>query len=79
MLQAIKFKIPKLFSAKKKVQKEEKQIEIIEIENPQVRAILRLQRNSICEVTRKYIEGNDNFYVHRLVPKEQGRSDDLVY
>lgn len=45
MLQVIKFKIPKLFSAKKKVQKEEKQIEIIEIENSQIRAILRFQKN----------------------------------
>ena len=76
-LQAIKFKIPKLFSAKKKVMNVEKQIEIIEIENPQIRAILRFQRNSTCEVTGKYIEGNDNFYVHRLVPKEHGGSDDL--
>ncbi|ERT65598.1 hypothetical protein HMPREF0202_02768, partial [Cetobacterium somerae ATCC BAA-474] len=50
-LQAIKFKIPKLFSAKKRVQKEEKQIEIIGVEDPQIRAILRLQRNSTCEVT----------------------------
>ncbi|MGL4358157.1 MAG: group II intron reverse transcriptase/maturase [Cetobacterium sp.] len=76
-LQAIKFKIPKLLSAKKKVQKEEKQIEIIEIEDPQIRAILRVARNSTCEVTGKYIAGNDNFYVHRLVPKEHGGSDDL--
>lgn len=76
-LQAIKFKIPKLFSAKKKIQKEENQIEINEIEDPQIRAILRLQRNSTCEVTGKYIAGNDNFYVHRLVSKEHGGSDDL--
>ena len=76
-LQAIKFKIPKLFSAKKKVMNVEKQIEINEIENPQIRAILRLQRNSTCEVTGKYIAGNDNFYVHRLVPREHGGSDDL--
>lgn len=38
---------------------------------------MRLQRNSTCEVTRKYIAGNDNFYVHRLVPKEHRGSDDL--
>ncbi len=76
-LQAIKFKILKLFSAKKKAQKEEKQIEIIEIEDPQIRAILKLQRNSTCEVTGKYIAGNDNFYVHRLVPIEHGGSDNL--
>ena len=76
-LQAIKFKIPKLFSAKKFVRNVEKQIEIIGIEDPQIRAVLRLQRNSTCEVTGKYIAGNDNFYVHRLVPKEYGGSDDL--
>ncbi|MGL5099652.1 MAG: hypothetical protein ACRC6B_06415, partial [Fusobacteriaceae bacterium] len=45
-LQAIKFKIPKLFSAKKKVKNVEKQIEINEIEDPQIRAILRVARNS---------------------------------
>lgn len=45
----------------------EKQIEIIEIEDPQIREILRFRRNSTCEVTGKYIAGNDNFYVHRLV------------
>ncbi|MGL4373702.1 MAG: hypothetical protein ACRC3I_12095 [Cetobacterium sp.] len=67
----------KLFSAKKKVQKEEKQTEIIEIEDPQIRVVLIFQRNSTCEVTGKYIGENDNFYVHRLVPKEHGRSDDL--
>ena len=76
-LQAVKFKIPKLFSVKKKVMNVEKQIEIIEIEDPQIREILRFQRNSTCEVTGKYIAGNDNFYVHRLVPKEHGGSDDL--
>ena len=76
-LQAIKFKIPKLFSAKKKAQEEEKQIEVSKIEDPQIRAILRLQRNSTCEVTGKYIAGNDNFYVHRLVPIEHGGSDNL--
>lgn len=75
--QAIKFKIPKLFSAKKFVRNVEKQIEIIRIEDPQIRAVLRLQRNLTCEVTGKYIVGNDNFYVYRLVPKEHGRSDDL--
>ncbi|MGL5057113.1 MAG: HNH endonuclease signature motif containing protein [Fusobacteriaceae bacterium] len=76
-LQAIKFKIPKLFSAKKKVKNVEKQIEINEIEDPQIRAILRVARNSTCEVTGEYINGNNNFYVHRLVPKEHGGSDDL--
>ncbi|MGL4946110.1 MAG: group II intron reverse transcriptase/maturase [Cetobacterium sp.] len=76
-LQAIKFKIPKLFSAKKKVENIEKQIEIKEIEDPQITAILRVARNSTCEVTGEYITGNDNFYVHRLVPKEHGGSDDL--
>ncbi|MGL5918479.1 MAG: HNH endonuclease signature motif containing protein [Cetobacterium sp.] len=76
-LQAIKFKIPKLFSAKKKVMNVEKQIEINEIEDPQIRAILRVERNSTCEVTGEYIKGNNNFYVHRIVPKEHGGSDDL--
>ncbi|MGL5936343.1 MAG: reverse transcriptase domain-containing protein, partial [Cetobacterium sp.] len=76
-LQAIKFKIPKLFSAKKKVKNVEKQIEMNEIEDPQIRAILRSQRNSTCEVTGEYIKGNNNFYVHRMVPKEHGGSDDL--
>lgn len=38
---------------------------------------MRLQRNSTCEVTGKYIEGNDNFYVHRSVPKEHRGSDEL--
>ncbi|MGL5903016.1 MAG: reverse transcriptase domain-containing protein, partial [Cetobacterium sp.] len=76
-LQAIKFKIPKLFSAKKKVMNIEKQIEIDEIEDLQIRAILRVERNSTCEVTGEYIKGNNNFYVHRLVPKEHGGSDDL--
>ncbi|ERT65574.1 hypothetical protein HMPREF0202_02769, partial [Cetobacterium somerae ATCC BAA-474] len=70
-------KIPKLFSAKKKVMNIEKQIEVSKIEDPQIRAILRLQRNSTCEVTGKYIAGNDNFYVHRLVPIEHGGSADL--
>ncbi|MGL5058234.1 MAG: HNH endonuclease signature motif containing protein, partial [Fusobacteriaceae bacterium] len=76
-LQAIKFKIPKLFSAKKKVENVEKQIEIKEIEDPQIRAILRVARNSTCEVTGEYIKGNNNFYIHRIVPEEYCGSDDL--
>ncbi|MGL5544257.1 MAG: hypothetical protein ACRDB6_04005 [Cetobacterium sp.] len=36
---------------------------------------MRLQRNSTCEVTVKYISGNDNVYVHRIVPKEHNRED----
>ncbi|WP_047383565.1 HNH endonuclease, partial [Cetobacterium sp. ZWU0022] len=38
---------------------------------------MRLQRNSTCELAGKYIAGDDNFYVHRLVPKEHEGSDDL--
>ena|GEM_PF-6267641 len=38
---------------------------------------MRFQRNSTCEVTGKYITGNDNFHVHRIIPKEHGGSDDL--
>ncbi|MGL5055773.1 MAG: hypothetical protein ACRC6A_00115 [Fusobacteriaceae bacterium] len=76
-LQAIKFKIPKLFSAKKKVMNVEKQIEINEIEDSRIRAILRVERNSTCEVTGEYIKGNNNFYIHRIVPEEHGGSDGL--
>ncbi|MGL5056519.1 MAG: hypothetical protein ACRC6A_03995 [Fusobacteriaceae bacterium] len=55
----------------------EKQIEINEIEDPRIRAILRVERNSTCEVTGEYIAGNNNLYIHRIVLKEHGRSDDL--
>ncbi|MGL5058147.1 MAG: HNH endonuclease signature motif containing protein [Fusobacteriaceae bacterium] len=55
----------------------EKQIEINEIEDPRIRAILRVERNSTCEVTGEYIKGNNNFYVYRIVPKEHGGSDEL--
>ena len=76
-LQACKYKRAILFSAKSKTKIEEKKIRIKEIEDTQIRAILRVQRNSICEVTGKYIGGNDNFYVHRIIPKEFGGSDEF--
>ncbi|MGL5125780.1 MAG: hypothetical protein ACRC6U_07300, partial [Fusobacteriaceae bacterium] len=42
-----------------------------------LRAILRAERNSTCEVTGNYIKGRNNFYVHWLIPKEQGGTADL--
>ncbi|MGL4998967.1 MAG: group II intron reverse transcriptase/maturase [Cetobacterium sp.] len=78
-LQACKFKIPRLFSAKKKIEvkeilieKEEEQFDI-----EKLRAILRSERNSTCEVTGNYIKGINNFYVHWLIPKEQGGTADF--
>lgn len=45
-----------------KIKIKEKQIGIKEIEYTQIRAILRVQRNSICEVTEKYIGGSDEYH-----------------
>ncbi|MGL5427935.1 MAG: hypothetical protein ACRDAS_08495, partial [Cetobacterium sp.] len=80
-LQACKFKIPRLFSAKNKIEVEEKEI-LIEKEEEQIdmeklRAMLRMARNSICEVTGNYIKGKDDFYVHWLIPRERGGTADF--
>lgn len=76
-LQACKFKIPKLFSAKNKVIIEEK-VELESIVNDlQLRAKLRYMRNSSCEITGEYIGGRDDFYVHWIIPKEHGGTDDI--
>ncbi|MGL5803048.1 MAG: group II intron reverse transcriptase/maturase [Cetobacterium sp.] len=76
-LQACKFKIPRLFSAKNKIAIEEKVgIEKI-IDDDAQRAKLRYLRNSTCEITGEYIGGRDDFYVHWIIPKEHGGTDDI--
>lgn len=80
MLQAIKFKMSKLFTVKKEVVIEEKSVEKItveikEIDDPQIKAISIKERNSTCEVMGKYIIRNDKFYIHRIIPKEYGGTD----
>lgn len=76
-LQACKFKIPKLFSAKNKAMIEEK-VELDSVaDDLQLRAKLRHMRNSICDITGEYIGGRDDFYVHWIIPKEYGGTDNI--
>lgn len=83
-LQACRFKIPKMYSAKTKVKTkiktEVKPIEMKNIESQEsekTRAMLRHARDSKCEVTGEYIKGKDNFYVHWIIPKEEGGTESL--
>ena len=74
-LQACKFKIPKLFSAKNKVMIEDKVELDSVVDDLQLRAKLRHMRNSICDITGEYIGGRDDFYVHWIIPKEYEGTD----
>lgn len=79
-IQACKFKIPMMYSAKTKVRIEEKPrvIEkVVSYESEKTRAMLRHARDSKCEITGEYIKGRDDFYVHWIVPKEDGGTEDL--
>ncbi|MDX8337532.1 HNH endonuclease signature motif containing protein, partial [Candidatus Cetobacterium colombiensis] len=75
-IRACKFKIPRLFPAKNKVVKEEK-VESNIFEDLKLRAKLRFLRNSTCEITGEYIGGKDDFYIHWIIPKEHGGTDDV--
>lgn len=76
-LQACKFKIPKLFSAKNKVIIEDK-VELDSVaDDLQLRSKLRHMRNSICDITGEYIGGRDDFYVHWIIPKKHGGTDNI--
>lgn len=75
-IRACKFKIPRLFPTKNKVVKEEK-VESNVFEDLKLRAKLRFLRNSTCEITGEYIGGKDDFYIHWIIPKEHGSTDDI--
>ena len=47
------------------------------IEWEKIKAKLRFLRNSTCEITKEYISGQDRFYVHHIIPKEKGGTDEM--
>jgi len=90
-LQACKFKIPYMYSAKNNLKTEkivsnndypkEKVVENRKITftetSTEMRAKIMIERGSKCEVTGEYLKGNNNFYVHWLVSKEEGGKEEL--
>ncbi|WP_330112125.1 HNH endonuclease signature motif containing protein (plasmid) [Cetobacterium somerae] len=47
------------------------------LEDLKLRAKLRFLRNSTCKITGEYIGGKDDFYIHWIIPKEHGGTDDI--
>ena len=79
---ACKYKIVKSYSSKKEIfdkideeLNETSDLKVIEWEK--IKAKLRFLRNSTCEITREYISGQDRFYVHHIIPKEKGGTDEM--
>lgn len=79
---ACKYKIVKSYSAKKQKfdlmdeeLKETSNLKAIEWEK--IKSKLRFLRNSTCEITKEYIGGRDKFYVHHILPKEKGGTDEM--
>ncbi len=79
---ACKYKIVKSYSSKREIfdvideeLKETSDLKAIEWEK--IKAKLRFLRNSTCEITKEYIGGQDRFYVHHIIPKEKGGTDEM--
>lgn len=80
-LDACKFKVPKQYSPKKKTRIEIDRLyrytELGDKNWEVLRAKVRYMYNSKCAVTNEYINGNNNFHIHHIIPQKNGGKDTL--
>lgn len=80
-MDACKFKVPKQYSKKKKTRIEiDRLYRYTELGDKNweiLRAKVRYMYNSKCAVTNEYINGNNNFHIHHIIPQKNGGKDTL--
>ena len=80
-LDACTFKVPKQYSKKKKTRIEIDRLyrytELGDKNWEVLRAKVRYMYNSKCAVTNEYINGNNNFHIHHIIPQKNGGKDTL--
>lgn len=80
-LDACKFKVPKQYSKRKKTRIEIDRLyrytELGDKNWEVLRAKVRYMYNSKCAVTNEYINGNNNFHIHHIIPQKNGGKDTL--